>query len=271
MSKTWFITGAGRGLGREYLAAALSRGDRVAATARDTGALEEFTERYGDAFLPLTLDVTDRTQAFATVEQAVQTFGRLDVVVNNAGYPLYGAVEEISPQQLRDQFETNVIGLLNVTQAALPVLRAQSAGHLIQISSIYGVVSLPLLGGYQATKWATEGLTEALAAEVGGMGIKVTLVELGAYKTGFNTESAVWGETMPAYQPVKDEFFATVPSLPVGDPAGVGPAMLKIVDAEVPPLRVLFGALGPQVTKAAYAERLAEWSDWEHLAIEAMG
>ncbi|MET8763550.1 SDR family NAD(P)-dependent oxidoreductase [Lentzea sp. NPDC004782] len=194
MTKIWFITGAGRGFGKEFARAALGRGDKVAATARKLGDVDDLVEEFGDAVLPLQLDVTDRAGVFAAAEQAGVHFGRLDVVVNNAGYGLFGAIEEITEQQLRDQLEVNLFGVLHVTQAVLPLLRKQGSGHIVQISTVGGVAAFPNLGGYHASKWALEGLSESLAQEVAPFGIKVTLVEPGGFATDWSGSSAVRAE-----------------------------------------------------------------------------
>ena len=170
MSKTWFITGASRGFGRVWTTAALERGDRVAATARDTTTLTELVARFGDALLPIQLDVTDRAAGIAAVQTAHHRFGRLDVVVNNAGYGHFGAVEETTDDEARAQLETNFFGALWITQAAIPLLHEQGSGHIVQVSSIGGVTAFPNLGVYNASKWALEGLTEALAGE--GRGVR---------------------------------------------------------------------------------------------------
>ncbi|MBB4380574.1 SDR family NAD(P)-dependent oxidoreductase [Bradyrhizobium sp. SBR1B] len=183
MSKTWFVTGSSRGLGRCFVEAALSRNDRVAASARNTASLEELADAYGDAVLPLELDVTDRVAVFESVKRAKEHFGRLDVIVNNAGYAQIGAIEELTEQQLRDQFETNVFGAVWVIQAALPYLREQGAGHIIQMSSIGGLIAMPLGGAYQASKWSLEALNDTLVQEVADFGIKVTVVEPAGFAT----------------------------------------------------------------------------------------
>src|SRR5689334_16301028 len=170
--KVWFITGTSRGFGRVWAEAALERGDRVAATARDIAALDPLAEAYGDAVLPLELDIRDRDAAFAAVAAAHAHFGRIDVVVNNAGYGLFGAVEDVTEAQAREQLDTNLFGTLWVTQAVLPFLRAQGGGHILQMSSIAGLASWPMLGLYHASKWAIEGLTDSLAQEVGRFGIR---------------------------------------------------------------------------------------------------
>ncbi|GAA3336242.1 SDR family oxidoreductase [Amorphoplanes nipponensis] len=271
MSKVWFITGTSRGFGRQFAESALERGDRVAATARTTGALDDLVAKYGDNVLPLALDVTDKAAVTAAVTAAHEKFGRLDVVVNNAGYGLFGAVEEISEQQLREQLETNLFGVFFVTQAVLPILREQGSGHIIQISSIGGIGAFPSLGGYHASKWALEGLTESLAQEVAGFGIKVTVVEPGGFSTDWAGSSAVHADPNPAYQPMRDAMAARRAGSALGDPAATGAALLQIVDAENPPLRVLFGSQSTELVKHLYAQRLQTWADWEHVSHAAQG
>ena len=183
MGKVIFITEASRGFGRIWAEAFLKRGDRVAATARNLETLSDLARQYGKALLPIQLDVTDRKASFAAVNKAKEHFGRIDVVVNNAGYGLFGAIEETSEQEARDQIEANLFGLLWVTQAALPIMRAQGQGHIIQLSSILGIYTLPTLGLYNASKFAVEGLSETLASEVKGFGIRVTLVEPNGFST----------------------------------------------------------------------------------------
>src|SRR6266545_871984 len=241
MSKVWFITGSSRGFGREFALAALERGDQVAATARDAGTLNDLVERFGDAVLPLRVDVTDRAQVFDAVAAAQQRFGRLDVVVNNAGYALVGAVEEISEQELRDQLETNLFGVLHVTQAVLPVLRAQGSGHIFQISSALGQLAMAGAGGHSASKFALEGLSDALSQEVAPHGIKVTLIEPGGYNTGFSSASVFAADRKDAY------------------------------DAQHPPLRVFFGEGPTQWVPAVYQQRLQTWAEWSPLSKAAEG
>lgn len=271
MTKTWFVTGSSRGLGRSFVEAALSRGDTVAATARNPASLDQLVATYGEVVLPLELDVTDKAAVFASVERAHDHFGRLDVIVNNAGYGLFGAVEELPERQLRDQLETNLFGALWVTQAALPHLREQGSGHVVQISSTGGVAAWPLLGGYHASKWALEGLTESLAQEVSGLGIKVTLVEPGAYATDWGGPSAVHVSAHPAYDGVREQLDAFVQSLDFGDPTAASEALLEIVDSDNPPLRVFFGTQGNQMLPQVYADRLKTWADWGDLSIRAQG
>jgi len=271
MSKIWFVTGSSRGFGRQFVQAALERGDKVAATARNTDSLADLVAAHGEAVLPLKLDVTDKGAAFEAVKRAHEHFGRLDVIVNNAGYGLFGAVEELTEQQVRDQMETNFYGALWVTQAALPLLRAQGSGHIVQISTVGGVVSFPNLGGYNASKWALEGLTEALAQEVAGFGIKVTLVEPGGFETDWAGASATFAGQLPAYDDLRAAVAASWGDVKSGDPAATGPALLEIVDADNPPLRVFFGTAPLHLVPHIYTERLKTWQEWAAVSAQAQG
>ncbi|MCS5717948.1 SDR family oxidoreductase [Herbiconiux sp. CPCC 205763] len=271
--KVWFITGASRGFGREWATAALERGDSVAATARDTATLAELVDRFGERILPLQLDVTDREADFAAVTEAFNYFGRLDVVVNNAGYGHFGFVEELSEAEARAQLETNLFGALWITQAALPFLREQGSGHIIQVSSIGGISAFPLVGIYHASKWALEGLSQALAQEVGVFGVKVTLVEPGGFSTDWSGSSSSTSEPLEDYA----ELHAQVGAARAaqlgrrGDPAASAAAMLRVVDAEEPPLRVFFGTAPLGIAKADYASRIATWEKWQDVSELAQG
>ncbi|MET8981079.1 SDR family NAD(P)-dependent oxidoreductase [Streptomyces sp. NPDC004539] len=268
MSKIWFITGSSRGLGRQFAKAALSRGDKVAATARNADSLADLVAAHGDAVLPLTLDVTDKTAVTAAVQQAHEHFGRLDAVVNNAGYSVFGMVEELSERDIRAQFETNLFGSLWVTQAALPYLRAQGSGHLVMVSSMLAHTTFPTMGAYTASKTAVEGFADALAQEVAGFGIKVTVVEPGPFSTDLG-KSAVSAEPLAAYDGVREAVMAGFTAMPLPAPHGVGPALLKLVDADNPPLRVFFGTLPHQLVPQVYAERLKTWEEWAELSAAA--
>jgi NAD(P)-dependent dehydrogenase (short-subunit alcohol dehydrogenase family) len=271
MSKVWFITGTSKGFGRVWAEAALARGDRVAATARDPRTLAPLADEYGDAVLALALDVTDKAAVEAAVAQAHERFGRLDVVVNNAGYGLFGTIEEVGEAQARDQIETNLFGALWVTKAALPILREQGSGHIIQVSSIGGVNAFPTVGLYHASKWGLEGFSQSLAQEVAEFGIKVTLVEPVGYSTDWAGPSGVRAERLPAYAAVWERREAQRAGAPTGDPAATGPAILELVDAEEPPLRVFFGDWPLEAIKAEYARRIAEWERWNDLSVRAFG
>lgn len=271
MSKNWFITGVSKGFGREFAVAALERGDRVAATARDVNSLKDLVDRYGDAVVPLTLDVTDADQVTSAVKEAHRALGRLDVVVNNAGYGLFGAVEEITEQQLRDQLETNLFGVFRVTQAVLPIMREQGSGHIIQISTVGGIAAFPNLGGYHASKWALEGLSDSLAQEVKGFGIKVTLVEPGGFDTDWSGASAVFADSQPQYDSQRAAMAQRQADNANPKPVGFGSAILKVADAAEPPLRVFFGELPTQIAPYIYQQRLEEWAQWADVAREAEG
>ena len=271
--KTWFITGTSKGFGRVWAEAALKRGDRVAATARKVETLDDLVQTYGDLVLPLTLDVADKDAAFAAVRQAHAAFGRLDVVVNNAGYGLFGAVEEISEPEARAQMETNFFGALWVTQAALPFLRAQGSGHILQVTSIGGVTAFPTVGLYHASKWALEGMTQALNAEVKDFGIKVTLIEPTGYATDWGGPSAVQATPLPAYADLREKagaLFAQAFAEP-GDPEATGPVILELADMTDPPLRLFLGRGPLGLIRAEYADRLAEWEKYNALAEQAHG
>lgn len=273
MPKTWFITGASRGFGREWSIAALERGDSVAATARDTSTLDDLAAQYGDRLLPLRLDVTDRDAVFAAVARAHEHLGRLDVVVNNAGYGQFGMVEEVSEAEARQQFDTNVFGALFVTQAALPYLREQGSGHVLQVSSIGGISAFPNIGIYNASKWALEGFSQSLAQEVADFGIRVTLIEPGGFSTDWGGASSKHAEPNPAYDAYREKAAeqrrARVAS--PGDPVASRAAVLQVVDAEDPPLRVFFGTAPLEIATRDYESRLAEWRAWQPVAEIAQG
>ena len=271
--KTWFITGTSRGFGREWAVAALERGDRVAATARSVESLDDLVQTYGDAILPIELDVTDRAADFAAVEQAHAHFGALDVVVNNAGYGHFGFVEELTEEEFRAQMETNVFGAMWVTQAALPFLREQGSGHLLQVSSIGGISAFPLVGAYHASKWALEGFSQALAQEVADFGIDVTLIEPGGFSTDWGGASAKRSAELPAYAEMhaKAAEGRKKRGGTPGDPTASAAAVLAIVDAEKPPLRAFLGSAPLGIAKADYESRLASWEEWQPNAEAAQG
>ncbi|MFZ2511310.1 MAG: SDR family NAD(P)-dependent oxidoreductase [Gordonia sp. (in: high G+C Gram-positive bacteria)] len=273
-NRTWFITGAGRGLGREFTRAALESGDHVAATARDVAALDDLVAEFGDRLVPIRLDVTDRAAVHAAVAEAHRALGRLDVVINNAGYGLFGAVEEISEDQLRAQLEVNLFGPFHVCQAVAPILREQNGGHIIQISTVGGVLAFPNLGGYHASKWALEGMTESLAAELAPFGVRVTLVEPGPYGTEWSGASAVHATEQPQYQPMRTAIAERAARFPAdwdGEPAAAGRAMVDLVDAQEPPLRVFFGVMPAALVPDAYVRRLELWEQWRPLSVQANG
>jgi NAD(P)-dependent dehydrogenase (short-subunit alcohol dehydrogenase family) len=272
-ARTWFITGTSRGFGREWAIAALERGDSVAATARDASSLDDLAARYGDRLLASSLDVTDRDACFAAVQQAHEHFGRLDVVVNNAGYGQFGMIEEISEDEFRAQIETNVFGAFWVTQAALPFLRAQGSGHLLQVSSIGGISAFQNIGAYNASKWALEGFSQALAQEVADFGIHVTIIEPGGFSTDWAGSSARHATRLPAYDGAREKAAESrrARTSDPGDPGASAKAVMEIVDADEPPLRVFFGDAPLQIAEADYTSRLDTWRAWQHVAHLAQG
>ena len=269
--KVWFITGTSKGFGRVWAEAALARGDQVVATARDVKSLDPLVQRFGDQVAALTLDVTDKHAVHVAIAAANARFGRLDVIVNNAGYGLFGAIEEISEAEARAQIETNLFGALWVTQAALPIMRAQGSGHIIQVSSIGGVNAFPTVGLYHASKWALEGFSQSLAAEVAPFGIKVTLIEPGGFATDWGGASAQRAQPLSVYDDARAKIAAVRSRNVPGDPDATGAAILKVVDAPEPPLRIFFGSSGLPMTRAEYARRIEMWEKWNGVSLEAQG
>lgn len=264
--KVWFITGATSGFGRLWAEAALQRGDRVVATARGADRLNDLVAGYGDTILALQLDVTDREAVFAAVAHAVQRMGRLDVVINNAGFGHWGMVEEVTERELREVMETNFFGTAWVTQAVLPVLRRQRSGHLIQVTSEGGVRAYPGVGAYHASKWAVEGLTESLAQETEVFGFHVTALEPGAYQTGFAGAIRA-SEERPEY---RESRAASAVEFALGEPAATVPALFRLVDSDRPPRRLILGRAVPEMV-SIYQDRIQIWRDWESVSAAAFG
>jgi NADP-dependent 3-hydroxy acid dehydrogenase YdfG len=269
-AKVWFITGTSRGFGRVWADAALRRGDKVAATARQLESIADLKEKYGDNVLTIALDVTQRDQVNAAIARAHAHFGRLDIVFNNAGYSLVGTIEEASADEVRAMYETNIFGTLSVIQAALPFLRKQGGGHILGTSSGLGHVTMPVIGYYCSSKWAFEAIHESLAAEVKAFGVKVTIIEPGAYATEFGSqESLKFATSLDIYTDFKTNFFGNLRDTKRGDPNATPDAIFKIVDAENPPLRFNLGAYNLPWVQAAYAERLAIWEEWQPVSAAA--
>jgi NAD(P)-dependent dehydrogenase (short-subunit alcohol dehydrogenase family) len=273
VSKAWFITGSSRGLGRAIAEAALARGDRVAATARDPRTLDHLMTRDdGEGVaLALQLDVNDPEQIDEAVQATVEAFGRIDVVVNNAGYAKIDAIEDFSEDDFRAEVETNLWGVVHVTRAVLPVLREQRDGHVVQISSIGGRVTQPGLGPYQLSKFAIEGFSGVLRQEVAPLGIRVTVVEPGGIRTD-------WDGSSMTINPIRTDYDASVgilvrslrehgPGGAIGDPAKMADAVLRITDAKRPPAQLLLGSDAVKLARDADKERLAELERWEELSL----
>jgi len=270
--KVWFITGASRGFGRIWTAAALRRGDKVAATARNVKSLADLKEQYGADVLTLELDVTNAEQVKSAITTAFEHFGRLDVVMNNAGYSLVGTIEEGNAEEVRQLYETNIFGALSVIRAALPLLRQQGSGHILGISSGLGHVTLPVIGYYCSSKWAFEAIHESLAAEVSSFGIKVSIIEPGAYATEFGSqESLRFSEGLEVYANFKAQFIERIRSGERGDPEATPEALFRIVDAPNPPLRFFLGSHNLPWVRAAYNDRLKTWEEWQSVSESAQG
>jgi NAD(P)-dependent dehydrogenase (short-subunit alcohol dehydrogenase family) len=271
MSKVFLLTGSSRGLGRQIAEAALAAGHRLVATARRPETLADLAGRYGDRILPVALDVTDPAGAQAAVAAGVEAFGRLDVVVNNAGYANLASVEDVTLDDFREQLDANLLGVVYLTKAALPVLRRQGGGHIIQVSSIGGRLATPGLSAYQAAKWAVGGFSEVLAKEVAPLGIKVTVLEPGGMATD-------WAGSSMHVPPVSEPYQATVGAMaalhrngdspPVlGDPAKVAQVVLAVADMDDPPLRLILGSEAYAYATAAAAARAESDAKWHDLTV----
>jgi NAD(P)-dependent dehydrogenase (short-subunit alcohol dehydrogenase family) len=271
MSKTFFLTGSSRGLGREIAEAVLAAGHTLVATARQPASLADLTERYGNQILPVALDVTDPAAAEGAVAAGVAAFGRIDVVVNNAGYANLAAIEDITLGDFREQLETNLLGVVNVTKAALPLLREQGGGHIIQVSSIGGRLATAGLSAYQAAKWAVGGFSEVLAREVGPLGIKVTVLEPGGMQTD-------WAGSSMRVVPISEPYQQTVGAMArlhdeigsgsaLGDPAKVAQVVLDVAAMDEPPLRLILGSEAYAYAAAAAEARAESDAAWHPLTI----
>jgi len=265
MPRTWLVTGSSRGFGREIVEAALKRGDRVLATARNPDQLDDLAA-YGDAVVSFALDVTDSAGTRRAVDAAISSFGSLDVVVNNAGYAASAAIEEMSEESFRDQIETNLFGVVNVTMATLPIFHQQRSGHFLQFSSIGGRVGgSPGLGAYQTAKFAVEGFSEVLNAEVKPLGIKVTIVEPGGFRTDWGGSSM---QTSPVGADYEDavgamnRFRESTVSTWRGDPKRAAKILVDLVDLDEPPLRLLLGEGAVTSADRSSRERAAEAERW---------
>ncbi|GAA3466503.1 SDR family oxidoreductase [Nonomuraea roseola] len=264
-SRTWFITGASRGLGRAFALAALERGDQVAAAAR-TITRQDFDDRYGDRLLVLPLDVTDRDAVFTAVNSAVEHFGRLDIVVNNAGTMASGMVEEFTEAEARAQLEVNLFGAMWVCQAVLPHLRGQGSGHIVQVSSIAALGGFPSTGMYSASKFALEGMSEALAMEAAPFGVKVSIVQPGGYWTDLYT-SMTTAAPMKEYGPLRAELEKQWAEGSIdSEPRLAAEALLKLVDSEDPPLRLLLGSMVYDLAFDISRRRMETWAAWEKVS-----
>jgi NAD(P)-dependent dehydrogenase (short-subunit alcohol dehydrogenase family) len=263
--RVWFITGTSSGLGRAIAQAALDRGDRVVATARSTDRIADLERDFADRAVALPLDVTDPDQARATIDAAVGAFGRIDVVVNNAGYGALGALEELSDEDLRRQFETNLFGALQVTRAALPQLRRQRSGHIVQLSSLSATVANPGESAYVGSKAALEGVSESLAKEVAHLGIRVTIVQPGPFRTDFAGRSLQKADPIDDYADTVGaarDLIAQLDGNQPNDPTRGAEAIIRAVDTDDPPLHLALGEDAIQAIRANLDEQRAELDAW---------
>ncbi len=271
--RVWFITGASTGFGRLLAEEVLKTGGKVVATARRLDKVADLERQYPQTAKAIALDVTNQTQIDSAVAQAIAKFGRVDVLVNNAGYGVAGAIEEVSEAEFMPMFETNVFGLLRVTRAFLPHLRKQRSGHILNLSSIGGVIASPGLGFYNATKFAVEGVSEALAAELAPLGIRVTIIEPGPFRTDFLGRSGVVARTRIAdYDATAGNmrrYFAENDGKQKGDPLQAVKAMIQVVESPNPPLRLLLGASALQRLRAKFSNWEKEIAAWEQVTIGA--
>jgi NAD(P)-dependent dehydrogenase (short-subunit alcohol dehydrogenase family) len=267
--RTWFITGVSTGFGRALAEAALDRGDNVAGTLRRPDQLEPFNALQPDRALALLADVTDTPAVYRAVDATIAAFGRVDVLVNNAGYGLQGAIEELDDAASRAQFDVNVFGLLEVTRAVLPHMRRQRAGHIVQLSSMAGVLGRAGLGLYAASKHAVEGLSQSLAAETAPFGVRVTVVEPGAFRTEWAGRSMVHAEAIADYdetvRPTRERL-SRLNGKQAGDPARLAAAIIAVVDADDPPFRLPLGGDAVDMIRAALDRQRAEIDAWEDLS-----
>lgn len=268
--KVWFITGASRGIGLDIAKAALSAGDRVVATGRDAGAVKTALPDTDDA-IALQLDVTDPKQATTAVAEAVEQFGRIDVLVNNAGYGQLGVFEEIGHDAILRQFDTNLHGTLHVTRAVLPVMRRNTSGHIFNLSSIGGALGFDIASIYCATKFAVEGFSECLALEVKPFNIGVTIVQPGFFRTDFLDDSSIrFSERTISdyadYAQATQGFYTSQNHAQAGDPAKLAAALVRLSREETPPLRYAAGSDAHDYLSGAYEARMAELSEWQELS-----
>jgi NAD(P)-dependent dehydrogenase (short-subunit alcohol dehydrogenase family) len=268
MPSVFFLTGSSRGLGRAIAEAVLDGGHRLVATARDPRSLDDLVATHGDRILALALDVTDAGAAQSAIAAGVERFGRIDVVVNNAGYADLAAVEDVTLEDFRRQIDTNLFGVVNVTKAALPVLRAQGAGHIIQISSIGGRLAAAGLSAYQSAKWAVGGFSSVLAAEVAPLGIHVTVLEPG----GIDTD---WAGSSMRVPPISEPYRGTVgvvaaihnsDAVALGVPAKIARVVLQIAEMDDPPLRLILGSEAYAYATAAARAQAASDVRWQQLS-----
>jgi NAD(P)-dependent dehydrogenase (short-subunit alcohol dehydrogenase family) len=270
MTKVWFITGSSRGLGKSLTEAVLAHGDQVVATARKPEQLKYLVEKYPSQVLPIVLDVTDKGQILAAVSAAVNHFGRIDVLVNNAGFGVVGAAEAFTDEQVTSQLQANLYGPIEITRAVLPHMRRQRSGRILQVSSVGGRVGGPGLTMYQAAKFGLGGFTEALVREVAPLGIRVTCVEPGGFRTDWGGASMTFAPQLEGYESTVDwmkDFMSNGKYVPMGDPGKAAKAMIALADHPEPPVHLILGSEAVGIVKHADAARQAEAEKWHAVSI----
>ncbi|MFJ5761129.1 SDR family NAD(P)-dependent oxidoreductase [Neobacillus sp. NPDC093182] len=262
MSKVWFITGTSTGFGRHFVQQLLQAGDKVVATARKLEAIQDFKELAPDRVHLAVLDVTKKEQIESAVQEAVDVFGKIDFVVNNAGYGLFGMLEEYTDEQIRRQFDVNVFGVLDVIRATLPVLKRQGSGHYVNLSSFFGTWSIPPFSLYASSKFAVEGFSEAFAQEFASFGIKTTIVEPSVYATEFLNESMIQTNRKQEYAGLYEEYEKGLSNINIGDPAKAVELIISVLKGDQPPLRLAVGSQAAYTIREAYTKRLEEVNTW---------
>lgn len=270
MTKVWFITGSSRGLGRNLTEAVLENGDKVVATARNTTQLNDLLQKYPDQIFPVKLDVTNREEIYQSVTDAIAHFGRIDVLVNNAGFGIIGAAEAFTDEQFRSQLDTNLYAPIEITRAVLPHMRKQRSGRILQISSVGGRVGNAGLTMYQAAKFGLGGFSEALAKEVAPLGIFVTCVEPGGFRTDWASASMSYAPKVEGYETTVDQradFFASGNFVPMGDPDKAAKVMIELTENPAPPVHLILGSEAIGILKLADTARTAEMEKWMSVSI----
>ncbi|GGI27633.1 oxidoreductase [Pedobacter mendelii] len=269
MEKVWFITGSSRGLGRSIAEAVLAKGDKLAATARNTDALKNLVEKYPKQVLPIKLDVTNYEQIYLAVKSATEHFGKIDVLVNNAGFGIVGAAEAFTDEQVRSQLETNLYAPIEITRAVLPYMRKQGSGRILQISSVGGRVGNAGVSIYQAAKFGLSGFSESLAKEVSALGILVTSVEPGGFRADWAGNSMTYAPKIKGYELVdqRSDFFQSGNFIPTGDPEKAAKVILDLVENPEPPIHLVLGSEAIGMLKFADATRTEEMEKWMEVSL----
>lgn len=268
MSKTWFITGSSRGLGRSITEAVLAKGDNVAATARNPKQLNDLIEKFPNQILALQLDVSDKIQIYKAVEQTVKHFGGIDVLVNNAGFGITGAIEEFSDEQMKSQLDVNLYAPIEITRAVLPYLRKQRSGSIFNVSSVGGRVGSAGFSMYQAAKFGLQGFTEVLSKEVAAFGIKVTSIEPGGFRTDWASNSMTYAEPIDDYESILQSLKDYLKDItPLGNPDKAAQVIIDLVEHPEPPVHLVLGSDAVAILEVVDADRKVEFEQWKSVSM----